>query len=64
MFGLFKKKSEREKLIIKYKNLKEQAFVLSKINRKESDKLEKQAHDISLRIDSIDKGKSNKLKDL
>ena len=59
MFGLFKKKSEREKLIIKYKNLKEKAFVLSKINRKESDKLEKQANDISLRIDSIDKEKSN-----
>mgnify|MGYP001476299819 FL=1 len=63
MFGLFKKKSEREKLIIKYKKLKEQAFVLSKINRKESDKLEKQANDISLRIDSIDKEKSNKIKD-
>ena len=55
MFGLFKKKSEREKLLADYKKLKEQAFILSKTNRSESDRLEKEAHDISLKIDLIDK---------
>jgi len=63
MFGLFKKKSEREKLLADYKKLKEQAFILSKTNRSESDRLEKEAHDISLKIDLIDKEKNNDKKD-
>ena len=41
MFGLFKKKTEREKLLETYKKKKEEAFNLSKINRTESDKLDK-----------------------
>ena len=49
MFGLFKKKSEREKLLADY--------------RSESDRLEKEAHDISLKIDLIDKEKNNDKKD-
>ncbi|MDC3105194.1 Lacal_2735 family protein [bacterium] len=63
MFGLFKKKSEREKLLAVYKKLKEQAFILSKTNRSESDRLEKEAHDISLKIDLIDKEKNDDKKD-
>jgi|TARA_B100001057_G_C22139590_1_gene677697 hypothetical protein len=63
MFGLFKKKSEREKLLADYKKLKEQAFILSKTNRSESDRLEKEAHDISLKIDLIDKEKNDDKKD-
>ena len=63
MFGLFKKKSEREKLLADYKKLKEQAFILSKTNRTESDRLEKEAHDISLKIDLIDKEKNDDKKD-
>ena len=63
MFGLFKKKSEREKLLADYKKLKEQAFLLSKTNRSESDRLEKEAHDISLKIDLIDKEKNDDKKD-
>ena len=63
MFGLFKKKSEREKLLADYKKLKEQAFILSKTNRSESDRLEKEAHDISLKIDIIDKEKNDDKKD-
>tara|TARA_S200000501_G_C20509315_1_gene606167 strand:- start:112 stop:303 length:192 start_codon:yes stop_codon:yes gene_type:complete len=59
MFGLFKKKSEREKLLADYKKLKEQAFILSKTNRSESDRLEKEAHDISLKIDLIDREKND-----
>tara|TARA_B100000242_G_scaffold289856_2_gene260338 strand:+ start:209 stop:376 length:168 start_codon:yes stop_codon:yes gene_type:complete len=46
MFGIFKKKSEKEKLQIKYQQLKEKAFNMSKINRKESDKLEVEAQKI------------------
>ena len=46
MFGLFKKKSKKEKLLDKYNKIKEQAFKMSRINRKESDKLEKEANDI------------------
>ena len=63
MFGIFKKKSEREKLLADYKKLKEQAFILSKTNRSESDRLEKEAHDISLKIDLIDKEKNDDKKD-
>ena len=54
MFGLFKKKTEREKLLDLYKIKKEQAFKLSKVDRKKSDELEKEAHDILLKIDKID----------
>ena len=38
MFGLFKKKSKREKLQEKYEMLLKQSYDLSKTNRKESDK--------------------------
>ena len=55
MFGLFKKKSEKEKLTELYKKIKEQAYILSKTNRKESDKLEKEASDILEKLDDIDK---------
>lgn len=37
MFGLFKKKSEIEKLQNQYKKLMEEAFKLQSINRSESD---------------------------
>ena len=46
MFSLFKKKSPREKLMNLYKEKKEMAFIMSKKNRRESDKLEKEADDI------------------
>ena len=38
MFGLFKKKSEVEKLQEKYKKLMEEAYKLQSINRTDSDK--------------------------
>tara|TARA_B100000768_G_scaffold60536_1_gene58598 strand:+ start:105 stop:269 length:165 start_codon:yes stop_codon:yes gene_type:complete len=38
MFGIFKKKSKREKLQEKYEKLLKQSYDLSKTNRKESDK--------------------------
>jgi len=58
MFGLFKKKSEKEKLSKLYKKIKEQAYILSKTNRRESDKLEKEASDILDKLDDIEKNKS------
>lgn len=58
MFGLFKKKTEREKLLDLYKKLKEEAFILSKTNRTESDKLEQEAYEISKKIDLLDQQKS------
>ena len=59
MFGLFKKKTEREKLLEIYKKKKEEAFNLSKINRTESDKLEQEAYEISKKIDLLDKKQNN-----
>ena len=59
MFGLFKKKTEREKLLETYKKKKEEAFNLSKINRTESDKLEQEAYEISKKIDLLEKEKNN-----
>ena len=59
MFGLFKKKTEREKLLEIYKKKKEEAFNLSKINRTQSDKLEQEAYEISKKIDLLDKEQNN-----
>tara|TARA_R100001377_G_C3188459_1_gene109527 strand:- start:334 stop:498 length:165 start_codon:yes stop_codon:yes gene_type:complete len=53
MFGLFKRKSEKEKLIELYNKKKEQAFRLSRTNRKEGDRLEKEANNILNKIDKI-----------
>jgi hypothetical protein len=55
MFGLFKRKSEKEKLLDLYNKKKEQVFHLSKTNRKKSDKLEKEANDILIKLDEIEK---------
>jgi hypothetical protein len=57
MFGLFKKKSEKEKLYELYDKKKKQAFILSKSNRKESDKLEKEAFDIMQKIEALEESK-------
>ncbi len=54
MIGLFKKKSKKEKLLELYNKKKEEAFKLSRTNRKESDKLEKEANDILIEIDKFD----------
>lgn len=55
MFGLFKKKSKKEKLLEAYNKKKEHAFKLSRTNRKESDNLEKEANDILLEIEKLPK---------
>ena len=55
MFGIFKRKTEKEKLLILYKKLKNEAFILSKIDRRKSDEKEKEANDILDAIDKIEK---------
>ena len=53
MFGLFKKKSEKDKLEELYRKKKEQAFRMSRTNRKEDDRLEMEANEILTKIDKL-----------
>ena len=53
MFGLFKKKSKKEKLLFQYNALKEKAYKISKVNRKESDRIEYEADQLLKEIDKI-----------
>ncbi|MDB9712114.1 Lacal_2735 family protein [Flavobacteriaceae bacterium] len=54
MFGLFKKKSKKEKLQEKYKGLLKQSYDLSKTNRKESDKKAYEADLVAKEIEGLD----------
>lgn len=53
MFGLFKKKSEKQKLQEQYKELLEEAFVLSKTNRSASDAKTAEAAELLIRIEQL-----------
>jgi hypothetical protein len=53
MFGLFKKKSEKEKLQKRYERLLKESYELSKTNRKESDKKAYEADLIAKEIDAL-----------
>ena len=53
MFRLFKKKSKKDKLIELYNKINEQDFMISRTNRKESDRLEKEANDILIELDKL-----------
>jgi hypothetical protein len=55
MLGLFKKKSETEKLEQKYRKLLKDAFELSKVNRTESDKKQAEAQEILDQIEAMRK---------
>tara|TARA_B100000530_G_scaffold335137_1_gene286500 strand:+ start:2001 stop:2171 length:171 start_codon:yes stop_codon:yes gene_type:complete len=54
MFNIFKRKTEKEKLTDLYRKKKELAFKMSKTNRKESDKLEKEANDILIKLEHLE----------
>ncbi len=54
MFGLFKKKSEKEKLQETYAKLLKEAHTLSTTNRKLSDEKVFQAEEIMKKIDQLD----------
>jgi hypothetical protein len=53
MFGLFKKKSEKEKLQVQYKKLVEEAYKLSHTNRAESDKKTAEADELLKKIEAL-----------
>ncbi|MDA7836097.1 Lacal_2735 family protein [Salibacteraceae bacterium] len=55
MFGLFKGKSELEKLNIKYKALLSEAHRLSTIDRQLSDKKVSEANDVLEKIEHLKK---------
>lgn len=57
MFGLFKTKSEAEKLQIKYEELMKEWHRLSSINRSESDKKYSEAQNIMTKIEQLNKTK-------
>ena len=54
MFGLFKKKSEKEVLLEKYKKLTEEAYKLSHYDRKKSDQKTKEADEILQKINALE----------
>ncbi len=53
MFGLFKKKSEKEKLYEQYQKLSKEAHSLSTTNRKQSDQKAFEAEEIMKKIEKI-----------
>jgi hypothetical protein len=53
MFGLFKKKSQVEKLELKYRKLLEEAYKLSTTNRKLSDVKTSEANEILKKIEQL-----------
>ena len=55
MFGIFKKKTEVEKLKIKYKALLKEAYDLSKINRSKSDQKTFEAEEVYKQIEILNK---------
>lgn len=55
MFGLFKKKSEADKLQDKYNSLMKQWHALSSTNRAESDKKYAEAQEILTKLETLHK---------
>lgn len=53
MFGLFKKKSEAEKLQEKYEKLQKEAFELSKVNRSQSDAKAAEAEEVMKQLEAL-----------
>lgn len=53
MFGLFNKKSPKEKLEAEYKKLLSEAHKMSAINRKKADELTAEAEKIIQKIESL-----------
>lgn len=53
MFGLFKKKSEKDKLYTLYKKLSKEAHNLSSTNRKLSDQKVNEAEEIMKKIERL-----------
>ncbi len=56
MFGIFKKKTEAEKLNKKYDKLMEEGYRLSTVNRKASDEKYAEANKIMEQLEKLSKG--------
>jgi len=54
MFGLFKKKTEKEKLQEEYEKLMKDAFQLSKTDRTKSDEKYAEANELMTKIEQMD----------
>ena len=54
MFGLFKKKSEKEKLEIRYEKLLSEAHKLSTVNRTQSDAKAAEANEVLKQLESLE----------
>ena len=53
MFGFFKKKSKKERLLEKYNKLLKESYKLSSINRKDSDSKMFEANEILKKIEEV-----------
>jgi len=53
MFGLFKKKSEKEMLQEKYKALMEESYKLSTVDRMKSDEKRAEADEVAAAMDKL-----------
>ena len=53
MFGIFKKKTEKEKLQEKYQSLQKEAFELSVTNRKLSDQKAVEAEEVMKQLEKL-----------
>ena len=53
MFGLFKKKSDKEKLQENYEKLLKEAYSLSTTNRKKSDQKTFEAEEVAKKIEKL-----------
>ena len=53
MFGLFRKKTEKEKMEARYYELIKKSYDLSHTNRADSDKVAAEAADLLKKIDSL-----------
>ena len=62
MFGIFKRKTKKEKLLALYKKNKDEAYKLSSIDRRKSDEKEKEASDILEAIERIEKAEEENRK--
>lgn len=54
MFGLFKKKTKKEKLLVKYEQLLRESYEFSSINRRKSDQKNAEAAEIMEKILLLD----------
>lgn len=56
MFGLFKKKTEQQKLQERYAKLTEEAYRLSHTDRTASDRKTAEAHEVLQQMEALEKG--------